>query len=326
MLSVARRSPVCPHNDEVNFEFLVPILAAATSAVGILVALDQITALARLRRQVSFWNGLRMNKPRPADAEAIQSLERAATAKIIAFQALPAWRLLFPAFAFLTGISTAWQSGYVAGRIPPPELSWDKFQISAFEEGLEVPFLLGVPVVVAMGLYGWINVLLERSRLSKAYLEGQTLERQEVSTQSNRQPASAVLGGRGSAAVWTCSLGVSCLAAFFGAATGMRDVNGPLPWPDWMGILMMGGVFASMTGFLSTLGLLTKSRPLGDTQDPWILGLGDLLTSRDGASLEAQAQKNIALAFSGIGDKRFVRVAARDNGKKQGRRLCAGPV
>lgn len=108
MLAVARRSPLCPHNDEVNFEFLVPILAAAASAVGILVALDQITALARLRRQVLFWNGLRMNKPRPSDAEAIQSLERAATAKIIAFQALPAWRLLFPAFAFLAGISTAW--------------------------------------------------------------------------------------------------------------------------------------------------------------------------------------------------------------------------
>jgi hypothetical protein len=119
---------LCPHNEQVNFEFLVPLLATAASAVGILVALDQITAVARLRRQVSFWNDLRMNNPLPSDAEAFQSLERAATAKIIAFQALPARKLLFPAFAFIAGISTAWQVGYEVGRIPTADFSWRDFR------------------------------------------------------------------------------------------------------------------------------------------------------------------------------------------------------
>lgn len=239
------------------------MLAAAASTVGILVALDQITAVARLRRQILFWNGLRMNKPLSSDAEAFQSLERAATAKIIAFQALPAWRLLFPAFAFLAGITTAWQTGYVVGRIPSADLSWEKFQDSAFEQGLDSTFLVMVPFVVSMGIFGWINVLVARSRLSKAYLEGENLDLEEVSIGSNHWPASTVLGGRGFLQVFVCSVGFACLAAQFGVATGMRDVNAPFPWPAWTGLLMMAGVFASMAGFFVYLTVADE------TKTPW---------------------------------------------------------
>lgn len=205
-----------------------------------------------------------MNKPLPADAEALQSLERAATAKVIAFQALPAWRLLFPVFAFLAGIATAWQSGYAVGRIPSADLTWDKFQDSALEQGLESTFLLMVPFVVSMGIFSWINVLVARSRLSKAYLEGEDLDLEEVSIGSNHWPASTVLGGRGFIQVLVCSVGAACLAAQLGVATGMRDVNAPLPWPTWMGLLMIGGVFASMAGFFVYL------RVADETKTPWI--------------------------------------------------------
>lgn len=262
-LPVARQGRVRGHNDGVNLEFLVPMLAAAASAVGILVALDQITAVARLRRQILFWNGLRVNKPLPSDAEAFQSLERSATAKIIAFQALPAWRLILPAFAVLAGITTAWQSGYVFGRIPSAEVFWDKFREVAFGQGLDTPFLIMVPVIFSMGVFGWINVLVARSRLSKAYLDGENLDLEEVSIGSDNWPALRVLGGRGSLQVLICSVGFACLAAQFGAVTGMRDVNAPLPWPTWMGFLLMGGVFAS------TAGLPVYAKVAYETKTPW---------------------------------------------------------
>jgi hypothetical protein len=115
--------------------------------------------------------------------------------------------------------------------------------------GIDVPILPVLPFIMSLGLFGWINVLVERRRLSEAYLKGQKLELKEVSTGSNHWPALAVLGRRGSLAVLVCTLGAACLAGLFGASTGLRDINGPLPWPMWMGILLMGGTFASMAGF-----------------------------------------------------------------------------
>jgi hypothetical protein len=120
-----------------------------------------------------------------------------------------------------------------------------------------------IPVVMSLGLFGWINVLIERSRLSKAYLEGKKLKLKEVSTGSNHWPASAVLGGRGFLAVLVCTVGAACLAALFGAGTGMRDVNAPLPWPTWMGALLMGGTFASMTG------IFVYARVADEVKMPW---------------------------------------------------------
>lgn len=247
-----------------NVEFLVPLLAAAASAAGILVALDQITAIARLRRQILFWSGLRTSKPLPSDAAAIQSLERAATAKIIAFQALPARRLLFPAFAFLAGISTALQIGYTAGRIPASDFSWEKFQDVALEQGLEPVFLILIPLMLSMGIHGWVNVLVERSRLSKAYLDGKGLKLEEFSTAGGRWPSSEVLGWRGYLQVFVCSVGAACLAVLFGAATGMREINAPLPWPSWMSILLMVGVVALMAGFFIYL------KVDSEIKTPWI--------------------------------------------------------
>jgi hypothetical protein len=255
---------VCRHNDEVNVEFLVALLAAAASAAGILVALDQITAVARLRRQILFWSGLRTSKPLPSDAAVIRSLERDAIAKIVAFQALPAWRLLFPTFAFLTGIITAWQTGYTAGRVPATDFSWDKFQDVALDQELEPTFLVLLPFILSMGIFGWINVFVERSRLRKAYLDGKDLKLKEFSSGGGQWPASAVLGWRGCLQVFVCSVGAACNTAAFGAATGMRDVDAPLPWPSWMAILFMGGAFALMAG------LFVYLKVEHEIKTPWI--------------------------------------------------------
>lgn len=247
-----------------NVEFLVPLLASAASAAGILVALDQITAVARLRRQISFWSGLRTSKLLPSDEATIESLERAATAKIIAFQALPARRLLFPSFAFLIGVISAWQAGYTAGQIPAAELSWAKFQEIAFEQGLEPTFLILVPFIQSMGMFGWINVFVERGRIRNAYLDGKHLKLEEFSVGGGRWPAEAVLDWRGYLQAFVCCVGAACVAAFLGAAAGMRQVNAPLPWPTWMVMLLMGGTFALMAG------LFVYLKVVHDTRTPWI--------------------------------------------------------
>ncbi|QOT19795.1 hypothetical protein [Paenarthrobacter sp. YJN-5] len=243
-----------------NFDFLVPLLTAAASTVGILVALDQITAVARLRRQILFWSGLRTSKPRRSDAATIESLERAATAKIVSYQAVPAWRLLFPTFAFLIALITAWQAGYAAGRIPAPNFSWDKFQEAVFEQGSEPMFLVLVPFLAYAGICGWLNVFAERSRLHKAYLGGKDLKLEEFSVAGGNWPATAILGGLGYLQVFAFSIGVSGWAVLFGAAQGMHDVNAPLPWPAWMGIVLLGGAFTVMAGLLAFLKMYVAIR------------------------------------------------------------------
>ncbi|UKA52173.1 hypothetical protein LFT48_21685 (plasmid) [Arthrobacter sp. FW305-123] len=245
-----------------NVDFLVPLLTAAASTVGILVALDQITAVARLRRQILFWSGLRTSKPRRSDAAMIESLERSATAKIISYQAVPAWRLLFPTLVFLIGLSTAWQAGYAAGRIPSPDFSWDKFQEAAFEQGAEPIFLVMVPFLAHAGICGWLNVIAERSRLHKAYLDGKNLKVEEFSVAGGNWPATAILGWLDYLQIFVFSIGVTGWAVLLGAAQGMRDVNAPLPWPAWMGIITIGGAAAVMAGLFAFLKMYVAIRTL----------------------------------------------------------------
>jgi hypothetical protein len=245
-------------------EVLIPLLAATASALGILVALDQVTAMPRLRRQSTFWRELRQSSLLARDAEVYQSLEREANARVIAFQVLPARKLLFPAFMIALGIYTAWLGGYSAGSVPPDGFSWERVQETAAESGLESPFLVVIPTITLFGLVGWINVLVERNRIANAYLEGQIIDRWDVRAQGDHWPATKVMGGRGTFALLLFGLGALCLSAGFGASAGLRDQHAPPSIPLWAALLLFGGVPFFMAG------LLVYSRVATAITEAWV--------------------------------------------------------
>jgi hypothetical protein len=254
------------HTEHVNWvnEVVIPLLAATASMLGILVALDQVTAMPRLRRQSTFWRELRQSSLLARDAEVYQSLEREANARVIAFQALPARKLLFPAFTIALGIYTAWQVGYSAGSIPPDGFSWNRVQEKAAESGLDVPLVVVIPSITLFGLVGWINVLVERNRITNAYLEGQTIDRWNVRAQGDHWPATKVMGVRGTFALFLFGLGALCLSAGFGASAGLRDQQAPPPIPPWAALLLFGGVPLFMAG------LLVYSRVAAAITEAWV--------------------------------------------------------
>lgn len=252
MLSATSYSKACVPADNVlvNWvnDLLVPLLAAGASAAAIIVALDQLTAMARLRRRTVFWREQRQSTPLSRDAEVFHSLEREAAAMVIALQAYPARKLFLPAFGIISGSMLAWQVGYTAGAVPPAELSWDKLQGNAAELGGDLSFLIIVPSLTMFGLVTWLNLLVARARLVHAYLEGENLESQEVSSAANNWPAGETLGGWGLLALFVFSCGTVFLAALFGASAAMRDQRLSPVFPPWITLLLIAGTFGLMAG------------------------------------------------------------------------------
>lgn len=242
--------------------FVVPLLGVALSILGGLVALDQITAGPRLRRQSSFWRELRESAASRSDSAVYLSLEREANSKALALQALPAWRLSFPAFAIIAGTAAAWESGRMIGGIEPGRISWGRVREVSSESGLELPMLLIVPIITFFGIIGWLNILIERAQIKGDYLDGKPLSRENVSPYGDHWQAASELGTRGVIILFISTLGGLGLFATFGAWAGHNEQNFQLPNPTWSYLLMMISVFMFMVALFAIIPL---SEALGST-------------------------------------------------------------
>ncbi|SEQ03851.1 hypothetical protein [Arthrobacter sp. OV608] len=214
-------------------EFLVPVVAVIGSLVGILVALDQITAGSRLRRQAIFWREMSQNVEVSHDAAVFQSLEREASAKLIALQALPARKLLLPAFMVTSAIAFAFSIGMALGHIPAADWNWTRAIEKTSEQGADMIFWPLIPFLIGKGILDFLNLLLERSQIATAYLDGRTVDVKRFRI-DDRSPMDA-FGWAGLFQLLAVSLGLASTATAIGASTGGMSPNS---WTSW---LLLGG-------------------------------------------------------------------------------------
>lgn len=202
-------------------EVAVPIVTVIASLLGILVALDQITAGARLRRQATFWRDMAQNPAITYDSAVFRSLEREASARIIALQAQPVSKLLLSALMVPTSVVLAYSVGFTIGQIPAAETTWAEVREKAGEQGADIVLWLLIPVFIAFGIIGFLNVILLRSQIERAYLGGRSVEVVRTD-RDDRWPIDA-LGWPGFFQMIALSLGLACMSAGAGGIEGTRS-------------------------------------------------------------------------------------------------------
>nr|AFK89287.1 hypothetical protein [Arthrobacter sp. J3.40] len=113
------------------------------------------------------------------------------------------------------------------------------------EQDPEILFLLVLPSMAALGTAAFLNPLLLRSRVSRAYLEGEVLDLDSI---NNGKSLKDNIGGLGLLQVFAFGLGLTSTAAAVGYFAGSG--SDPSRMTDWIiGLLFSGVVLTSVTGF-----------------------------------------------------------------------------
>lgn len=243
-------------------ELAVPLVAVIASLLGILVALDQITAGSRLRRQAAFWREMAQNPALPHDAAVFHSLERETIARVIALQAQPARILLLSALVVTTAVVLAYSFGFTIGQIPPAETSWAEVREKVGEQGADVFFWLLLPIFIVVGIIGFLNVILLRSQIERAYLDGRSVEVIRIH-RDDRLPIDA-LGWTGFFQLVALSVGLACMSAAVGGTEGARSQAPTTPPALWILLFLLAGSVLIMWA-----GLLLVSRVRHATAREW---------------------------------------------------------
>ncbi|QSZ47915.1 hypothetical protein [Arthrobacter sp. D5-1] len=240
--------------------YIVPVVTIVGSLLGILIALDQITAASRLRRRAVFWREMAsQSNALPRDVAVFQSLQREATARVIALQLLPARRIIWPAITLVFAISASAMLGFMVGQIPPNELTWDKaWQKPTDETG--IPFYLVMPSVIGLSIVSFINMSLSRGRIIKDHLNGKNL-RTVFIDDAYRTPVDS-LGWAGFLQVSIFSLGLAAVPAGIGgiAAAGIQT---PLSPPLWAVLFAIAGPPILL---LTSASLISKARGMSELE------------------------------------------------------------
>ncbi|MFI7483954.1 hypothetical protein ACH9EU_16235 [Kocuria sp. M1R5S2] len=222
-------------------DFLVPLAAAVASVFAVLGTVEQLTAATRLRRLAASVREESSLSP-AHDQQVLRSLHREILSRIIALQSVPARSLLGAAALALVGLGWAFLVGYSVGVTVQLHPTWGEIYDIVGFEGVILAAL--APAFVCSGLLGWMEVVLERRRISKAYLDGKhPLYRRyyrswKLAVGSKGILPAAVLGtGLTSAALW---VGFTA-----GYPTMTAAVVDTLLIPAALGVII-GGVLTSL--------------------------------------------------------------------------------
>ncbi len=97
-------------------ELIVPLVSVVGTSTAVLIAVDQITAGSRLRRQAIFWRDMAAQEHALSrDSDVSHSLQREALGKLVALSALPAKWLLVPALLVFSAVAAAVMLGVRIG-------------------------------------------------------------------------------------------------------------------------------------------------------------------------------------------------------------------
>lgn len=142
---------------------LAAAVAVATSVLGLLVAVGQLTLGTRLRKYATFLSGAIENeKPGSAQRRVLESMYRDAVARLVGADAVPSWLLAVHGMVLVFGAYISGALGWGAAAFP----SWLAIVLSA---GLAV--VIGAPAF-AIGLRLASQDLRTRAAVERAYLRG----------------------------------------------------------------------------------------------------------------------------------------------------------
>lgn len=227
-------------------ELIVPLVSVVGTSTAVLIAVDQITAGSRLRRQAIFWRDMAAQEHALSrDSDVSHSLQREALGKLVALSALPAKWLLVPALLVFSAVAAAVMLGVrIGGEIPPAELTWTKLLEKEEQDPGGTLVLIVLPSVASLGTAAFLNPLLLRKKVARAYLDGDPLELDSINAGRSLKDN---LGGLGLVLIFAFGFGLTGMAAAIGGFAGAGP--NPASISEWVVlVLFLGAALASTSG------------------------------------------------------------------------------
>lgn len=218
-------------------------LTAMASAVGIAVAMSQLTTTTRLRRTTAYWREQSNGSAWAYDRRMAQSFYRTATARLVAVEAVPTRELVLSALIVVgalggTVLSSSRVEEGVREAVPLGVLMQRNPGVSA-----GCLFLL---VFVLYGISRGADAVYERQRIAGEYLAEHHLSRCSIRASGGGQTWKA-LGLHGIAIRLSIALGLWCWALVYGYAIALSRQT-MTEWPLWFSTLLLTGFTCLISG------------------------------------------------------------------------------
>lgn len=235
------------------------MVATVASLVGVVVAVGQLTSASRLRRRASFWREQLQGNDLPQDYAVAQSFHRDATARLIALQAYPGWKIFaWVSFALISayGVGTV---AFLTGSLSTDGLTFPNLT----DQGVD-PFL---PLVSAvpffnMALIQSCTVIVQRRLLAHRYLQGLDLTtKPKISEEGHEITDLKLTVGDGIRVFLFCG-GVFLLISVVSFGSGLRieDPSVAAEIPGWWYLFVTLGVFLVIQGIFPVRDMFNQKR------------------------------------------------------------------
>lgn len=237
---------------------LVPVISAGAALFAILVAADQITAGARIRRWATFLREESAAAPSPYDMRVLDSLRRDAVARLVARDAIPTKKFLFPVVLTVMVLVTWGLAGHIVAEAAQTVVPSPREIVGKTGDEIYVVLaltLFGIPSVWMQS--GLANVVARR-RIVREYLQGEDVEANPYPTDMLTNSSvdvwrvSESLGWRGVAALIGSALG-RCLISF---GAGMLFSSRPVP--EILIVLLFAPAIGSALALACTTSVFVK--------------------------------------------------------------------
>lgn len=208
---------------------VAPVIASLSAVVGLLIAFEQLTAASRLRRESAFWRESQQAATRKRDQDVLESLQRTATARLIALKMIPGRWILFFILLIVNGLAVVWSTGYIVGDILPNSITWENLQTIP-EVDPVLPAVIPIPVFG--GFVGIASVFVRRRRVVLLYLDGENVTPLPVEITDTSIKVGFHLTFRQWIALVSLSFGLCGLSGFIGfvMGAGTEFLDSVQPW------------------------------------------------------------------------------------------------
>ncbi|WP_367402581.1 hypothetical protein [Kocuria marina] len=221
-------------------DLLTSVLGIATSAIGVVVAMGQITLTARWRRTAAYWREIvETDGLEERDRETAQRLFRETMAKLTAVHLVPGRELLVAGSIVVFSLIGAVLFSSRPGNTPLEALT-----VGAMMRDTPLTFwaLMALLIFVWHGVTRWADALYERRRLTQAYLHGESLRRRSVGASGGGQAREA-LGWRVTVMHFGSAAGLWCLALVYGLLWGI-SIQGASEAPEVVSQLLLAATIS----------------------------------------------------------------------------------
>ena len=189
-------------NRDVNVltEVIAPSVAVAASIGGLLVALEQLTVGARLRRQATYWRQEAEAAYSTYGRSVARQQHREAVSRLLGMQLVPGYQMFRRALMLLFALFVS--SSLAFNVVTTPEMPLESVAMT--------PVVLFFTMYSALGIS---NAVYERRRIVQSYRVGQSVQTRNTAALEGRQTFTAVGWGRFLSLCLTVA-GAWCMALF----------------------------------------------------------------------------------------------------------------